>query len=301
MGAQDADSILHSRSSVCDGYSNLFLALCEAAPRFEGHEEIYAFKISGLARGVNLEAGDTVTDLNGHAWNSVYVNGEYRFIESTWAAGSAEGNSFKKLFLPIPYFLAAPELFIYTHIPSKGDSQQYLPEPLTHQEWLQLPHTGPAYRINGMRLLSATGLKPTSHNMLSFIETDDDYMELRIELSANLDVSTGGCRIIGHICPGVSGPPMILYPNAVARLPNAPHSDQLKASPSVPTSAMMFHWDEVLDDRNKRIAVFRGYLPRGESVIRVMAQMSSDSEHCYQAIQFRVCNHGSGRRHPPPG
>ncbi|KAJ3030835.1 UNVERIFIED_CONTAM: hypothetical protein HDU68_007610 [Siphonaria sp. JEL0065] len=61
-GPQTAEGILKSRVSVCEGYANLFLALCEQA-----NAGLKCFKITGAAMGVGLEAGDPAVNLDAHA------------------------------------------------------------------------------------------------------------------------------------------------------------------------------------------------------------------------------------------
>ncbi|KAI8607506.1 hypothetical protein BC830DRAFT_1086891, partial [Chytriomyces sp. MP71] len=184
---QDADSVLRSRSSVCEGYANLFLALCHAASH-HGHQ-IEVVKISGAARGAGFQPGDAVINLDAHAWNAVRVNDEWRFIECTWAAGSvnpAEG--YVKEYSPQPYFLVYPAHFIETHIPKQDVAHQFLAHPLTHKEWAQLPRVNKIARLNGMRLLNARGLH---RGLLSFIEIVDDYLEIRLLAQRELFEATG--------------------------------------------------------------------------------------------------------------
>jgi hypothetical protein len=50
FGPQDAESVLRNRTSVCQGYAELFLALCQ-------HSRLPAELISGYGKGVGSKAG----------------------------------------------------------------------------------------------------------------------------------------------------------------------------------------------------------------------------------------------------
>ncbi|ORY45475.1 hypothetical protein BCR33DRAFT_169050 [Rhizoclosmatium globosum] len=156
--------------------------------------------------GVGMEAGDPAVNLDAHAWNVVLVNGEYRFIETTWAAGSIMLGHFEKHYDPEPYFLVSPTQFIYSHIPKTDPAQQFLSVPLTHQEWMELPHLGPACRPNGIRLVHATGLQQTNPNcLLSYLDISDDYLEIIIQVVDSKFASTGGV-LMGQITYGKAAP-----------------------------------------------------------------------------------------------
>ncbi|XP_063405161.1 kyphoscoliosis peptidase-like [Mytilus trossulus] len=108
----EASGVLKSKSSVCEGYANLFQALCVA-------KNIKCKKISGFAKGYGHQLGtilsyQTNTD---HAWNVVFVSGKWRFIETTWGSGHIDENgAFVKNFSNF-FFLTKPEHFIEDHYP----------------------------------------------------------------------------------------------------------------------------------------------------------------------------------------
>lgn len=110
--SNDPSSLLSCKSSVCDGYASIFQLLCD-------HAGIPVMKINGHSKGYSYKPGfnfskDTPSN---HAWNAVYVCGEWRFIETTWGAGTVGNNKqFKKNFTEF-YFLTDPEHFIVDHYP----------------------------------------------------------------------------------------------------------------------------------------------------------------------------------------
>ena len=71
---------LHSKRSVCDGYSNLTAALLRAAG-------VPAKKISGFALGVSSDYWPGNYDPNkdtNHAWNEFWANGRWVILDTTW-------------------------------------------------------------------------------------------------------------------------------------------------------------------------------------------------------------------------
>ncbi|XP_060073068.1 kyphoscoliosis peptidase-like [Ylistrum balloti] len=119
----DPESVLRSRSSVCQGYADLFLFLCREA-------RVPAKTISGYAKGYGHKPGvaiTTKTDTN-HAWNAVFVQNEWRLVDCTWDAGHVDGNTFHRHEGEF-YFLTDPDVFINDHFPyNKTDmavSQQW--------------------------------------------------------------------------------------------------------------------------------------------------------------------------------
>lgn len=110
IGDCSADTVLKTRKTVCEGYSNLFLKLAQAAG-------MDAVKIRGHSKGFGYLPGEKIT--TNHAWNAVKVDGVWKLIDCTWAAGSVEeGKGFTRA-LEDFYFLAPPDYFILNHLPEE--------------------------------------------------------------------------------------------------------------------------------------------------------------------------------------
>lgn len=129
--SNDEQTILSNRSSVCDGYASIFQLLCE-------HSNIPVQKISGHSKGYSYKPGNTfqVDTPTNHAWNAVFIGGEWRLVDTTWGAGViGQDNRFEKKFTDF-YFLTDPELFVVDHFPcmdKQGSPQWQLlrkPKPL---------------------------------------------------------------------------------------------------------------------------------------------------------------------------
>ncbi|KAI9342313.1 hypothetical protein BDR26DRAFT_859584 [Obelidium mucronatum] len=251
-GPQTAEAVLRTRVSVCEGYANLFLALCEQA-----NCGLKAFKIAGAAMGVGLEAGDPCK----------------------------------------PYFLVSPTQFIYSHIPKHDPANQFLSVPLTHKEWIELPHLGPSFRINGMRLVSATGHQK-SNNMclLSYLHINNDYLEIVVEVSTAKFAATGGL-MMGQITYGNLGP-ISTVGKSLVWVDNPPHKDSLHDRGGQAMTMIVHSTKSPVQGRT--YYHLRAYVPHGELVVRVMASISPSLTSCYPALTFRVNNCGPGKVPPAP-
>lgn len=139
---QSYASILRSRKAVCEGYSNLYLKMCSLA-------KIKCQKVSGYARGVGFNplSQDTALESN-HAWNAVFLNGNWYLVDTTWDAGHVTGcyktsYSYVKMY-STQYFLLDPLSMLHTHFPSTA-MWQLLNRPLNKTEFLGLPYLTGGY------------------------------------------------------------------------------------------------------------------------------------------------------------
>ncbi|WP_169630213.1 transglutaminase domain-containing protein [Flavobacterium humi] len=97
---------LKNKKSVCAGYSQLLLELCNAA-------QIECLIIEGTARYYNMGPNGA-----GHAWNAVKINGKWELIDTTWGSGYLDDTGKFKKHLDLKYFLADPEFMIIEHFPN---------------------------------------------------------------------------------------------------------------------------------------------------------------------------------------
>lgn len=82
-------------------------------------KDIKCKKISGFSKGYSHKLGTVLsyTTKTNHAWNVVFVGGKWRFVETTWGAGSmGENKQFVRKFSNF-YFFTKPEHFIVDHFP----------------------------------------------------------------------------------------------------------------------------------------------------------------------------------------
>jgi len=86
---QNSISVLNRKIGVCEGFANLFCALCK-------NVGITSTKISGLAVASH------------HAWNAVEIENKWYLLDVTWDRNEVKGNQ---------YFIIDPQYFYYYHTP----------------------------------------------------------------------------------------------------------------------------------------------------------------------------------------
>lgn len=92
-----------NRKAVCIGYACLFDSLCKLS-------NIRSYIVEGSTRQKFL-AG-----VVGHAYNVVYIDGKWNFIDATWGGGYLINNQFVRK-LDDSYYLTDAETIIQTHYP----------------------------------------------------------------------------------------------------------------------------------------------------------------------------------------
>jgi hypothetical protein len=111
-----ADEALKTRKAICSGYSALFERLCELAG-------IKAVVITGYAKGYGYTPYTKFLSTN-HAWNAVFLNGKWHFVDATWAAGLPKEITGKNPIIDLDtYFFIPPEKLIKTHLPEDPEWQ----------------------------------------------------------------------------------------------------------------------------------------------------------------------------------
>lgn len=104
------EQTLKKKKAVCQGYSELFRAMCQ-------YSKIPCYLVDGYSKGYGYKPGKKFVQSD-HAWNVVFVDNKWQLIDATWAAGYMdESLHFKKLFTN-DYFLTQPAEFVKKHLPS---------------------------------------------------------------------------------------------------------------------------------------------------------------------------------------
>jgi hypothetical protein len=137
---QSVLSVLTMRTAVCEGYANLFQAMCKLA----GFDCV---KVNGYSRGYDaMIHTEEIVEPN-HAWNAVLIGGGWYLVDVTWDSGSISADG---QFIPLydtGYLFLRPRGMIYTHFPSDPRMQCMSP-PLTEEEFRDLPFlTGEYYSV----------------------------------------------------------------------------------------------------------------------------------------------------------
>ncbi|KAK3083446.1 hypothetical protein FSP39_022920 [Pinctada imbricata] len=131
-----ANSVLQLRTCVCEGYANLFEELCK-------HADIKVKKISGYSKGYGHKPGSqfSYSQQTDHAWNAVYINGRWQFIECTWGSGATDNRGIYHQRFEDFFFFTDPRHFITAHFPyMEGDAEgskqwQLLEKPVALEEF----------------------------------------------------------------------------------------------------------------------------------------------------------------------
>jgi hypothetical protein len=132
---QSPARVIKRRHAVCEGYSQLYKALCTAM----GLETVV---VTGHAKAYGYRPGQRFEGKNpNHAWNAVKVSGQWLLLDVTWGAGRAEGEHGKLVSLKryTPYFFNVDKYeFFFRHYPME---QQWtlLSEPITLHQYQEMP------------------------------------------------------------------------------------------------------------------------------------------------------------------
>jgi hypothetical protein len=113
--------VLKGRKAVCQGYADLFVALCNEC-------NIKAALVGGYTKLMN----GFIADLS-HAWVAASINNKWYLFDPTWAAGSVNDKYFRKSF-STRYYKLTPEEMIKDHMPF-DPMYQFLDYPIAYDDF----------------------------------------------------------------------------------------------------------------------------------------------------------------------
>ena len=109
--AYDAPTVFKNRTAVCEGFANLFEALCKKA-------KIPVYVVTGYSKGYGYIEGSSFSETD-HAWNVVKINNQWHLFDPTWDGTSTnEPLTFPDRKFSGSYFKMAPDKFWIAHLPS---------------------------------------------------------------------------------------------------------------------------------------------------------------------------------------
>ena len=124
--AIEPNDVLNTQHAVCQGYSNLFQAVCNKL-------NIRSRIVAGFSKGFGFNG--KIEGKSNHAWIAVYIHGKWNLIDPTWGAGHLnEKGKFVASFQPY-YFMIDPTLLITRHLP-EDPVFQLLPCPIDVKSFL---------------------------------------------------------------------------------------------------------------------------------------------------------------------
>jgi hypothetical protein len=78
-GDYSAEGVLLNKKAICEGFSNLYLALGQ-------HMGLEIEKVVGYAKGYGYKPGMKFKETN-HAWNIIKIGGDWKVFDATWGQG----------------------------------------------------------------------------------------------------------------------------------------------------------------------------------------------------------------------
>lgn len=144
MNAAKLGYVIKNKKAVCGGYASLIKFFCSS---FNIDCEV----VNGYGRAGKSKIVINQTYLrNNHAWNAVKINGTWRLLDATWAAGvvddSNEDNLVYHKKFNESYYDTPPEKLILNHLPAQKqyqltnkamDQKQFMKSPLFFSDYLQ--------------------------------------------------------------------------------------------------------------------------------------------------------------------
>jgi len=166
-----AEFVLKNRKAVCEGFSNLYLAL--------GNEmNLEVKKISGYSKGYGYKKGKKLTKAD-HAWNAIKIDGEWGIVDATWGGGFGKSVSGKlvtsKKFNGY-WFNVNPYEAIFNHFP-EGEQLSFVTPSISLSDYEKMPNLKGAFfdlGFSGKKTFKEAYLNsnfeaPTSYNHDTYV------------------------------------------------------------------------------------------------------------------------------------
>lgn len=125
--------VLKNKKAVCEGYSVILQALCEAAG-------MQAEKVVGYSKGYSYVPGSKFDESN-HAWNIIRIENKWHLFDATWASGygtKVNGKLVSKSKFDPFWFDVNPKAFIFSHLP-EDPVWQFIGGTITLAQFENLP------------------------------------------------------------------------------------------------------------------------------------------------------------------
>jgi hypothetical protein len=125
------ENVISKGKSICQGYANLFQALCDASG-------MPCKTIPGWTKNMPSKIGKPFDKVTTHAWNVIQMKRHWYSCDVTWAAGAIDesGKGFKKEFNDF-YFCTPSSIFFLNHYPE--DSKWFLGFKISKDDFINAP------------------------------------------------------------------------------------------------------------------------------------------------------------------
>ncbi len=138
---QSAERVFRERRGVCAGYSRLMIALGQQL----GFDVRY---VRGKSRSPD---GGLAT--GGHAWNAVFIEGNWYLVDVTWDCRRGIGKADNTKPSRSSYLFTPPEYFGMDHYPNDPD-WQLLDSPVSRAVFTRRPQLRPSFFADGLELIT---------------------------------------------------------------------------------------------------------------------------------------------------
>ncbi len=103
---QNPETVFKSKKAVCSGYTRLFMQLCEESG-------IVSRYVAGYGKDIN-----DATNIQNHAWNVIFIDGQWHSFDVTWAANDLDEDKQIPLSPALEeWFMPQMTIFQKTHLP----------------------------------------------------------------------------------------------------------------------------------------------------------------------------------------
>ena len=143
------EQLLLDKKAACEGFSSTFEVLGKKAG-------LKVMTLAGLAKGPHSEFYSGADKPN-HAWNAVRIDGVWKVVDATWAAGFVDGNRYAKRFDDY-YILQAPEQLLLSHFSLEDELGTQRAHKVSKQLFLSLPRPSATFLHAGFPVLEALEL-----------------------------------------------------------------------------------------------------------------------------------------------
>lgn len=138
-GDNSAEGVLSNKKAVCEGFSNLFLALGQRMG-------LEIEKVVGYAKGYSYSSGMKFKETN-HAWNIIKIDGNWRIFDATWGQGNGinvNGRLQSKKEFDDYWFNVDPFEAIFNHFP-QDSKHSFIQPSLSLSSYEKFPNIDEEY------------------------------------------------------------------------------------------------------------------------------------------------------------
>ncbi len=209
-----AKRTISTAKGICEGYSTLFTTVCVLT----GLEAVI---IPGTSRNHQSQIGKLPTESD-HAWNAVKIDGKWKLIDLSWAAGAVDNNrKFQKRFNDV-YFCTDPDKFALNHFPddprwllTKKSPKEFAEAPFFFTEYLRSDYSFNIenghirFSQNKPVVFNIENLRPSDR--VYYITSKDNVLDpVRVDENNNFAIYPSA-KMSGYLTIFINEKPVVSY------------------------------------------------------------------------------------------